>query len=90
MRAFMGLMIVMAGVFLMIYGLNASDSFYSQVSRLFSGATTDASIWLMVGGVFAVILGLAVASTRGHHHHRTQQICGTGYLDDLLGKLAYL
>ncbi len=73
MRAFMGLMIVMAGVLLMIYGLNASDSFYSQVSRLFSGATTDTSIWLMVGGVFAVLVGLAVATTRGgHHHHKTQ------------------
>ena len=72
MRAIMGLMIVMAGVLLMIYGLNASDSFYSQVSRLFSGEPTDKSIWLMVGGVFAVVVGLAVASTKGHHHHRTQ------------------
>jgi len=73
MRAMMGLLIVTMGVILLLYGLDASDSFFSNVSRLFSGAPTDKSIWLMVGGVLAVLVGLGVASTRGGHHHQKMQ-----------------
>jgi len=67
----LGALIVMLGVFLVIWGLDASESLYSQVSRLFSGAPADKSLWLLIGGVFALVIGLAMASTR-RHHHRTQ------------------
>lgn len=46
------------GVLLSVWGINASDSFGSDVSRFFSGSPTDKTIWLLIGGVFMSIAGL--------------------------------
>jgi len=72
MRFMMGGLIVLLGVLLLVYGLDASDSLYSKISRLFTGSPTDKSLWLLIGGVLALVVGLSMASSRGHHHHRTQ------------------
>ena len=45
------------GVILVIYGISASDSFASDVSRSFTGSPTDKTIWLLVGGVVAAVIG---------------------------------
>jgi hypothetical protein len=50
--------LIVAGVILLVYGLNASDSVGSGVSRLFTGAPTDKAIWLVVGGGAALLVGL--------------------------------
>lgn len=50
--------LLILGAMLIIYGINASDSIDSTFSRLFTGAPTDKTIWLIVGGTIASIIGL--------------------------------
>jgi hypothetical protein len=59
-----GLALLAIGIVLLIFGINASDSFGSDVSRFFTGAPTDKSIWLLIGGVVAATVG-AVSMLRG-------------------------
>jgi len=42
---------------LIIFGVNASDSFGSDVSRFFTGAPTDRTVWLLISGVVASVAG---------------------------------
>jgi hypothetical protein len=60
---FVGLLII--GIVLVVYGLIASDSVGSDISRLFTGEPTDRAIWLLVGGVVAAIAGGAGLATAG-------------------------
>ena len=50
--------LVIVGVILIIYGVNASHSFDSDVSRFFTGSPTDRTIWYLIGGVVASCVGL--------------------------------
>ena len=52
------LAVLAGGIFLVIYGVSASKSFSSDISRFFSGSPTDKTIWLLVAGIVAVIIGL--------------------------------
>ncbi len=54
----LSLAILIIGVLLIVWGLNASESFGSDVSRLFTGEPTDRTIWLLVGGILATAIGL--------------------------------
>jgi LPXTG-motif cell wall-anchored protein len=49
--------LLVVGVVLLVYGLNASDSFSSSVSRAVNGAPTDKTIWLIALGVIGLIAG---------------------------------
>jgi len=46
------------GILLIIFGVNASNSFGSDISRFFTGSPTDKAIWMMIGGVVAAVVGL--------------------------------
>jgi Protein of unknown function (DUF3185) len=46
------------GILLIVFGINASNSFGSSVSRFFTGSPTDKAIWLLIGGIVASIIGL--------------------------------
>lgn len=46
------------GILLLIFGVNASNSFGSDVSRFFTGSPTDKAIWMLVGGAVAAVAGL--------------------------------
>lgn len=46
-----------AGVILLICGISASDSIGSDFSRFFTGAPTDKTLWLLIGGVAAIAVG---------------------------------
>ena len=61
MNNILGLAIFAVGIVLLIFGFNASQSFSSDVSRFFTGNPTDKSIWLLIGGAAAVIVGLVIA-----------------------------
>lgn len=61
MTNIVGLAIFAVGIVLLILGFNASHSFGSDVSRFFTGNPTDKSVWLLVGGAAAVVVGLLVA-----------------------------
>lgn len=58
MNRLISLIILAGGVVLIIYGARASDSIGSRFSRLFNGAPTDQTLWLLIGGVVVVALGL--------------------------------
>jgi len=57
MNKAIGLALLVVGIVLIIYGANASDSFSSNVSRTFTGAPTNKTLWLLVGGSAAAIVG---------------------------------
>jgi len=50
--------VLAGGILLLIFGINAYDSSSSDISRFFTGPATDKSIWLLVGGVVATVLGI--------------------------------
>lgn len=53
------LALVIVGIILMAWGMNASESLSSGVSRFFTGSPTNKAMWLIIGGIAAVLLGLA-------------------------------
>lgn len=53
------LALLIGGIILIIYGANASDSIGSSLSRLFTGAPTDRTVWFLAGGAVAAVAGLA-------------------------------
>ena len=50
--------LLVVGVVLIVWGINASESFSSDVSRVFTGSPTDEAVWLLIGGIVAAIVGL--------------------------------
>ena len=64
MNKLTSLALLIGGIILIIYGFSASNSVGSGFSRMFSGAPTDKTIWLLVGGATAAIIGL-VGVVRG-------------------------
>ena len=59
MNKLISLALLVGGVVLIILGVTAMDSFSSDVSRFFTGTPTDKSVWLLAGGVVAVLAGLS-------------------------------
>jgi hypothetical protein len=53
------LALLVGGVVLIIYGISASDSVSSGFSRFFTGAPTDKTLWMLIGGIVAAIVGLS-------------------------------
>jgi hypothetical protein len=49
--------LLVAGIILLVYGLNASDSISSSVSRAVSGTPTDKTVWLIALGVIGIVAG---------------------------------
>ena len=52
------LALLAGGILLLILGINASNAFSSDVSRFFTGSATDKTIWMLVGGVVGIAIGL--------------------------------
>ncbi len=50
--------IVIGGAILLTFGICASNSFSSDVSRFFTGSPSDKTVWMVVGGAVAVVIGL--------------------------------
>lgn len=57
MHRLLSLVLLVSGIVLIIYGLNALDSIGSAFSRLFTGAPTDKTLWLLLVGFIAAALG---------------------------------
>ncbi len=51
------LAILVIGVVLVVYGIAASESFSSDFSRFFTGSPTDRTMWLLIGGIAAIVVG---------------------------------
>lgn len=56
--------LLVGGIVLIVFGLNASNSFSSEVSEAFTGSPTDKAVWMLVGGAILAVAGL-VGLVRG-------------------------
>ena len=50
--------LLVGGIILLAFGINASTSFSSDVSKFFTGSPTDNAIWMVIGGAVAAVAGL--------------------------------
>ncbi len=57
MNKIISLALLVAGISLLIYGINASDSIGSDFSRFFTGSPTDKTMWMLIGGAIATVVG---------------------------------
>ena len=57
MNKSMPVALLIIGVVLLVFGINAYHSASSDVSRFFTGAPTDKALWLLIGGLIAAIVG---------------------------------
>ena len=64
MNKLLGIALLAAGIVLIVFGINASNSLGSDFSRFFHGTPTDKSIWMLTGGIAAVIVGLVMSLRR--------------------------
>jgi uncharacterized membrane protein required for colicin V production len=55
-----GLALIVVGIVLIIYGVDANQSASSGVSRIFTGAPTDKTLGLLLGGISSAIIGAAL------------------------------
>ena len=59
MNKLVSVALLVGGVVLIIVGVNAMNSFSSDVSRFFTGSPTDKAVWMLIGGILAAVIGLA-------------------------------
>jgi hypothetical protein len=52
-----GIALSVVGIALIVYGSNASDSVSSGMLRTLTGAPTNKTMWLMLGGSASAIVG---------------------------------
>lgn len=61
----LGFGLIVVGLLLCIYGVQASESFASDFSRFFTGSPTDRSVWLLLGGIACIAVGATLAVRGG-------------------------
>jgi len=59
MNKLVSMALLVGGVALVIIGINATNSFNSDVSRFFTGSPTNKAVWMLIGGILAGAVGLA-------------------------------
>ena len=60
MNKIISLALLVGGVVLIVIGINATNSFGSDVSRFFTGSPTDKAVWMLIGGIVAALVGLTM------------------------------
>lgn len=56
-----GLLLAAVGLFLLVFGFNASQAPVDQISETFTGKFTDSTMMYLLGGVVALVAGGALA-----------------------------
>ena len=64
-RRSMGIALLVGGAILLVFGLDASNSFASDVTEAFTGSPSDRTMWMIVVGSAAAVAGLFMAMVRG-------------------------
>jgi hypothetical protein len=59
-QSVIGIALLVVGGALLTFGMQASASLGSRLSELFTGAPSDRTIWLLLVGVVAAIVGLGL------------------------------
>lgn len=65
MNRMLSLGLLVGGVVLIIFGIQATNSFSSDVSRFFTGSPTDKAVWMLIGGAVAAMIGLGGVTLSG-------------------------
>jgi uncharacterized membrane protein len=60
-----GIVLLVVGVAVLIYGMNASHSLADRVSDTFTGRFTEATTWYIIGGAASGLLGLLLVAFGG-------------------------
>jgi len=58
MTRIVGIVLLVVGIILLYFSYEASQSLASSVSEVATNEPTDNTIWYLIGGVAAVIIGL--------------------------------
>jgi hypothetical protein len=58
MNKAVSLALLAGGILLLIFGVSATQSFSSDISRFFTGSPTDKAIWMLIGGAVLSIVGV--------------------------------
>ena len=58
MKKALSIAFLATGIILLVFGLNAWQSIGSDMSRFFTGSPTDKTLWLLIGGLSAGLIGL--------------------------------
>jgi hypothetical protein len=67
MQSVIGIALLVVGGALIIFGMQAAASLGSRLSELFTGTPSDRTIWLLLAGVVAAILGFGLLLTGRNH-----------------------
>ena len=57
MNKALSIAILIAGIALLVFGINAQDSLASNAKEVVTGTPTDKSMWLIVLGLIGIIVG---------------------------------
>ena len=60
-----GIVLMVLGVVLFIFGMNARHSVADRWSNFFTGHFTDATMWYILGGIAAALVGLSLLGLGG-------------------------
>lgn len=58
MNKAVSLALLAGGILLLIFGVSATGSFSSDISRFFTGSPTDKAIWMLIGGAVLSVVGV--------------------------------
>ena len=58
MNKIVGLILLVVGAILLYFSYEASQSLASEASQMVTNEPTDNTMWYLIGGVVAVIIGL--------------------------------
>jgi len=61
----LGIVLLVVGVAVLIYGLNASHSMADRMSDTFTGRFTEGTTWYIIGGAASGLLGLLLVAFGG-------------------------
>lgn len=56
-----GIVLLVLGVVILLFGLNASDSLGDQVSEAVTGRFTDKTMWYIIGGIGLAVVGVLMS-----------------------------
>ena len=57
MNKIFSIAILVAGIVLLVFGINAHDSLVSNAKEVVTGTPTDKSMWLIILGIIGIIVG---------------------------------
>ncbi len=60
MNKLIPLTLLIGGIIIMVMGINATQSFNSDLSRFFTGAPTDKAVWTLILGSILTVIGLTM------------------------------